>query len=76
MDALEQPGDPLLLVLEGGGHEEHLLGRRGVEADLARRHALARTAHVLTVELGTAPWRIEENIKYKTIRLMDHRIMD
>ena len=56
LDALEEPGDPLLLVLERGGHQQHLLGRRGVEAHLAGRHALTR-AHVLLVELGPATWR-------------------
>ena len=53
MDALEEAADPLLLVLERGGHEQHLLGRRGVEAHLARGHALP-AVHVVLVKFGTA----------------------
>ena len=41
MDALEEARDPLLLVLERGRHQQHPLGRRRVEAHLARRHALS-----------------------------------
>ena len=63
LDALEEPSDPELLVLEGGGHEEHLLGRGGVVVDLARGHAVpgghhaARQRDVLLVELGPTPWK-------------------
>ena len=56
LDLLEQPGDPELLLLHAGRHQEHLLGRGWVVGDLAGRHGLAHPDRVVSVQLDPATW--------------------
>ena len=46
LDLLEKPAHPELLLLQGGGHQQHLLGRGRVVGNLAGGQTLVQTVLV------------------------------
>ena len=54
LDLLEQPSHPELLLLQRGGHQQHLLGSGGVIGHLARSDHLPCPNSVVPVQLYAA----------------------